>query len=133
MKIIITIVIIFYTLTAGAIGWAVHDSTPPKIIYEKSTDECQNVLSTKECEDNSVIKESLTTCTNKLKDAWYQYETNCNMECIIPECEECENFGAEKLEFIIEKDSLLKTVKDCREKESKLADEVKDLKNKYNF
>ena len=71
MKIIITIVIIFYTLTAGAIGWVVHDSTPPKIIYEKSTDECQNVLSTKECEDNSVIKESLTTCTNKLKNAWY--------------------------------------------------------------
>ena len=127
MKIIITIVIIFYTLTAGAIGWAVHDSTPPKIIYEKSTDECQNVLSTKECEDNSVIKESLTTCTNKLKNAWYQYETNCNMECIIPECED---FGKERDGYLKQIDDILKSRDGARASESKLLTDLSIVKGK---
>ena len=133
MKGIIIATISLYTLTAGAIGWSIHGSTPPLIIHEKSTNECQ--ISTKlvatSTEPSPELKElsiTLNKAEANLRECWYSYSKDCNMECVIPEVEECEDFSFERQAFLVEENSLQKTVSGCRENESKLLTDLKECR-----
>ena len=133
MQYITIVVLTIFSLISGAIGYTIKDSTPPVIVYRDT--ECATTTLTVDSEPSIELKElsiSLHNAETKLKNCWYSYSNDCNMDCVIPACETCTDFSFERQEHLELEDGLMKKVDDCKEAERLLREEYEDYKAKYN-
>jgi len=113
---------------AGLIGSLIAEEKPVEIIEKECAvcESCPEVKETPICEqvDNS-------DCNEKLKNCWYSYSNDCNMDCV--ECEICEDFSPKKQKYLEEIDSILKSRDECRSNEGNLYNKLKECESRLPF